>query len=341
MIQRVSIKDVAKLAGTSIATVSRTLNAADHPVSEELRSRVLQASLALRYRPNRMAQNLRKKQTTAIGLLVRDIGDTYFSGIAKGVTHEAEMRGLMPLVCSSRRDHGLEIEFMHLLAQHQVAGIILTGSGCRNKEFSSKMFDTVREIQGMGIRVVACAHQDIPMPQVLVDNFVIGRAAFSKLYSLGHRDFAVISGEGDNASTNMRIDGFVEAAHEAGVALEHEKDVYYGDFSWAHGRAAACRILEKRPRASAIFCTNDNIAIGVIRGLREMGCNPPEDMSVIGVGDIAMAPYTHPSLSTFHIPLGELGATALMLIFDPKADNDTRIFLDSSYMGRESVTRAK
>lgn len=331
--KQVSIKDVALRAGTSIATVSRILNHVQYPVSDDLRTRVEDAIRDLDYRPNRMAQNLRSKQTQSIGLIVRDISLSYFSFIAKGVTEEASSRGLMPLVCSSKRNPKLEIEYMRLLAQYQVAGIILAGAGWEDEDYTRRMESAVADLRAQGVRVVGCAPQMVPMPCALVDNADIGKQAFDALYAYGHTHFAVLGGEVTNMSNSLRIQGFAQAAERNGATYR----VATGRFSWEHGHAALAALLADDPAITAVYATNDHIAVGALRYLEENGKKVPGDISVVGTGDVAIAPYTFPALSTVRMPFAELGAMAVKMIFDPALTADTVIPFACPYIEREST----
>lgn len=328
-----SIKDVAVFAGTSIATVSRILNDTGYPVSQSLRLRVENAIRSLGYRPNRMAQNLRSKQALTIGLVIRDIGDSYFGAIAQGATEEASRRGLMPLVCSSKRDPKLELEYLHHLAQHQVAGIVLTGSGWEDKTYRTRLAQAVESLSIQGIRVVSCAPQTTGMPCALIDNFALGKDAFHVLHEQGHRYFGLLCGDSANLSTQLRMGGFAEGALGAGAAFVSAE----GTFSWQHGCTAAKQLVEAHPEITALFASTDSIAIGALRCLKEMGRKVPEDISVLGVGDIAVARYVSPALSTFSIPVNELGAAGVRLIFEQSATPETIVHLPYSYISRESV----
>ncbi len=333
MSKQVSIKDVALHAGTSIATVSRILNDVGYPISEALRLRVESAIRELGYRPNRMAQNLRSKQTQSIGLVVRDISDSYFGAIAQGVTEEASARGLMPLVCSSKRNPKLEIEYLRLLAQYQVAGVILAGAGWVDEDFRVRMKRTVQDLAKQGIRVVGCAPQEVPLPCALVDNTAIGREAHQLLHELGHTSFGVLAGDDINYSNLLRVKGFREAAAAAGTTWFEST----GAFSWQHGYSAVRELLTPHPEITAFFATNDNIAVGALRCLEEMGQKVPAQVSVLGVGDIAVAQYTSPALSTFRLPFYDLGTTAVKMIFDARLREDSVIPFASDYVRRESV----
>lgn len=331
--KKLSIKDVALRAGTSIATVSRILNNTAYPVSNELRRRVEEAISTLGYRPNRMAQNLRSRQTQSIGLIVRDISDTYFSAIAAGVTEEASTRGLMPLVCSSKRNPRLEIEYMRLLAQYQVAGVVLAGASWLDDDFAQRMETAVATLRAQGVRVVSCAPQQTTMPCALVDNVTVGKKAFTVLHELGHTHFAVLGGDAANFSNRLRIQGFIQEAEKHGAVCVESS----GTFSWEHGHEALPVLLTREPRITAVYATNDHIAVGALRYLEETGRRVPEEISVLGTGDIPVACYTVPALSTFRLPFAKLGATAVKMIFDPNLGEDTIVPFASEYVRRESV----
>lgn len=331
--KQVSIKDVSLRAGTSIATVSRILNNVGYPVSDELRTRVEAAIRDLGYRPNRMAQNLRSKQTQSIGLIVRDISTSYFSLIAKGVTEEASSRGLMPLVCSSKRNPKLEIEYLRLLAQYQVAGVILAGASWGDEDYIKRMRDTVEDLRAQDVRVIACAPQEVPMPSAMVDNTAIGKQAFDVLHRYGHSHMAILGGEEGNFSNRLRIRGFTEAADKKGATYK----ISSGEFSWEHGHDALAAILAEDPAITAVYATNDHIAVGALRYLEESGRKVPEEISVLGTGDVAVAPYTFPALSTIKMPFEQLGAAAVKMIFDPSLGIDTVVPFACEYVERESV----
>ena len=331
--KQVSIKDVALRADTSIATVSRILNNVGYPVSKQLRTRVEAAIRDLGYRPNRMAQNLRSKQTQSIGLIVRDISISYFSLIAKGVTEEASSRGLMPLVCSSKRNPRLEIEYLRLLAQYQVAGVILAGASWEDDEYKERLAETVENLRVQGVRVIGCAPQEVPMPCAMVDNVLIGKQAFDVLYEHGHTHIAILGGEVTNLSNKLRIQGIVDAAKAKGVTYK----VSSGAFSWEHGHAALSAILAEDPKITAVYATNDQIAFGALRYLEEHGRRVPQEISVMGTGDVAVAPYTFPALSTIKMPFEALGSAAVRMIFDPTLGENSLNMFECTYIARESV----
>jgi Transcriptional regulators len=331
--KQVSIKDVALRAGTSIATVSRILNNVGYPVSDELRSRVETAIREMDYRPNRMAQTLRSKQTQSIGLIVRDISDSYFGAVAKGVTEEASSRGLMPLVCTSKRDPKLEIEYMRILAQYQVAGVILAGAAWRDEAVRIRMKNAVKDLRLQGVRVVGCAPQETPMPCALVDNEALGRDAFHILHRQGHTRFAILSGDANNYASQLRVNGFTDEARNVGSFWTE----CTGAFTNLHGYNAMERVLAEYPETTAVYATNDNIAVGALRYLEQAGKQVPTELSVLGTGDMTIASYTFPALSTMRLPYAELGAAAVKMIFEPHVRDNAVTAFPYEYIKRESV----
>jgi DNA-binding LacI/PurR family transcriptional regulator len=239
----------------------------------------------------------------------------------------------MPLVCSSKRNPKLEIEYMRLLAQYQVAGIILAGASWEDADYRKRMEETVADLRAQGVRVIGCAPQGVPMPCALVDNAGIGKQAFDALHTHGHSHFAVLGGEASNMSNRLRIQGFTQAAEKKGAACT----IATGPFSWEHGHDALSSILSEHHEITAVYATNDHIALGALRYLEENGRNVPGEISVMGTGDVAVAPYTFPALSTVKMPFEALGAAAVRMIFDPNLGEDTVVPFPCTYIERESV----
>lgn len=334
-----SIRDVAQLADVSLATVSRVLGGADYPVRPDLREKVLKAAAELHYQPNRIAQNLRSRNTNVIGLLVRDISDHYFADIAKGVTDEASRRGLMTLVCTTQRDHAKEVKVLETLSQYKVKGIILAGAGWRNDaENYSKLMHSIDVLKKEGVRIVCCAPHQFETASVTVDNEAIGKMAFREFEKQGHRKFLVLGGDEDNLSSYYRIRGFIELALSTGCCVIKDETENSGTFTWEYGSKAVEKLLPTHPDATAVFCTNDNIAFGVLSKLLSMGIRVPEDISVLGVGDVDVAAFSTPPLSTFKVPFVEIGRQAVNMIEDKAQPN---IVLQSTFVSRGSVSTVK
>ena len=312
---RVSIKNVAKEAGVSIATVSRIINNTAYPVSDELRERVLEAISKLHYQPCFSAQSLRTRVSSTIGLLVRDIADPYFASIAKGVTERALALSLMPLVCSTNRDPDLELRYLRLLSQYQVAGIVLAGAGWMDADHMQAMTGVVDMLVAQQIRLVACSPYEISIPTVSVDNEAVGRSAHAVLWGKGHRAFVVLGGQKNNLSSHLRVQGFLQAHAEknCGTACTVLHQASYGRQG---GYDAGCEAARLGGNSTAMFCVTDSIAIGALRGLADNGREAPHRMSVISVGDTEAAAFTSPALSTFRISLEDIGRRAVNLIVE-------------------------
>jgi DNA-binding LacI/PurR family transcriptional regulator len=161
----------------------------------------------------------------------------------------------------------------------------------------------------------------------------IGRESFDLLYAKGHRYFGLLCGDKANLSNQFRVGGFVERATAAGVTVTRLE----GTFSWRHGYAGAQELARSHPEITAFFASTDIIAVGALHGLADMGRKVPDEISVLGVGDTMVAPYTSPALSTFRLPLHDLGAAGVALIFSPDATDETVVNLPYTYVSRGSV----
>lgn len=321
---RASIKDVAKEAGVSIATVSRIVNSVDYPVSDELRDRVHQVIKRLHYQPCFSAQSLRTRTTSAIGLLVRDIADPYFSSIAKGVTERALGLSLMPLVCSTNRDPDLEVRYLQLLSQYQVAGIVLAGAGWREPEHLQAMSAEIDTLFEQGIRVVACSPHAISIPTITVDNEALGAAAYENLWNRGHRSFVVLGGQEHNLSSYQRVQGFVRTHQGHGLPSSACVVLHQASYNRRESYAAGCEAAHLAG-CTAMFCITDSLAIGALRGLADNGVEVPHQMSLISVGDTETAAFSTPALTTFRISLDTIGARAVDLIMEKKEPDRTYV----------------
>lgn len=334
--KNVSIKDVAKEASVSITTVSRILNNIDYPVSNEARKRVEKAIKDLGYIPNKAAQNLRKNETRTIGLIVRDIGDPYFSEMAKGVTEKAAQLNYMAMVSDSNRNMDYELKYLDLMIRQGVKGIIISGGGIMEEEYQSELQKRVQDARRLGIKVVALSSQGIDLPLVTVDNIQIGKTVCNFFILNNYKKIAFIGGNEKVTTNYERLLGYKIALKEKGMEID-ENLIINGQFTWEAGYET-CKILFDRKREiDSIFCANDNIAIGVIRFLRENKIKIPNEVSLIGVGDIPIAQYTSPSLTTVKIPFNLIGNRAVELICSDENIEDSSIYFKTQLIVRESI----
>ncbi|MCL5998331.1 MAG: LacI family transcriptional regulator [Chloroflexi bacterium] len=332
----VTIKDVARAAGVSITTVSHTINGTRR-VSDELKARVLRAMEALDYRPNVLARSLRVGQTKTIGLIIPDNSNLFFAEIARAIEDVGYQHGYSVILCNSDGQTDKQQQYVQTLVDKQVDGIVFISSG-----------ETAEDLQNVidnGIEVVV-VDRDVPNVSadiVLVDNELAGYQATRYLIDLGHRRIACISGPSQLTPSSHRVDGYRRAMQEAGLGVSAEYLVG-GDFQIEGGETGIIKLLGLPSRPSAVFVCNDMMAIGVIRGARRLGLQIPEDLSIVGFDNIALARATCPALTTMAQPIPDIARIATeLLIQRMKGDIDAperqRIVLPARLIVRESCCR--
>ena len=297
-----TIKDVARLAGVSITTVSHVINETRY-VSDELRGRVLAAMQELNYRPNVLARSLRRGETRTIGLVVPDNSNPFFAEVARIVEDVGFEKGYSVILCNSDGSLEKEAAYISVLIAKQVDGVIFIAAGSKHEH--------LHELTAQGIPVVV-ADRDIPQSLadvVLVDNEKGGYEATRYLLSLGHRRIACIAGPSDLTPSADRVRGYRRAQEEAGISIE-EGWIVPGDFRYQGGEAATARLLRLGEPPSAIFACNDVMAIGALRTLQNAGLQVPGDVSIIGFDDIPLASAMSPALTTVAQPTAELSTLA-------------------------------
>lgn len=336
--KRTSINDVARRAGVSISTVSRIINNTGYPVSAGVRRKVLRAVEELHYAPSLAAQGLRRSFSNVIGLIVRDIADHYFGEIARGVTERALQLGYLCFVCNTGRDPENEMSYHELLWQHRVKGIILGGGGIDTPEYQRLLAKQLHRCEQYGLRLVGLGPQGRRVPSVTVDYARVAGVIAGRLLDEGHREIAFITGSRRVFTSLEHVAGLRAALETRGLRLD-ERLVLYGDFTERDGYEC-CRELLSRGRPFTGVCAgSDTIAIGVLHALSEAGRRVPDDVSVIGVGDIPPARYMAPPLTTLRIPRYEMGVRAVEIIAGEAATPEQPIVLSPELVERRSVRR--
>jgi LacI family transcriptional regulator len=302
-----TIRDVAVEAGVSPATVSRFLNKTiDLP--KQTADRIVAAVARLNYRPNALAKRLSLGASEVIGLVTPDIANPFFAGLAAAAEDEAARLGYSMLLSSTLGARDREIATVEQLGSRHVDGLIIMTN--RPDDGSLARYLT-------GRRDVVLLDEDIPgadVPKVFVENQAGAYAATRHLIEAGHRTIGHIGGPADLFSEQERYAGFAAAMAEAGlpVAKQHILLKSY-DQSWGH--AAILRMMRGRTPPTAVFTSSDYIAIGVLKGLREIGLEVPADLSIASFDDMPFADLLHPPLTTVRQPadeMGRLGVRALV-----------------------------
>lgn len=293
----------------SIATASRVLNGSSHPVSEATRSRVLAAADELGYRPSELARALVKRTSRIVGVLVGDIVDPYFAEIARGVEDVATSVGHLTMVCNTDRRPAAELAHLDVLRDYHAAGVVFAGSGYEQAAEASALRAAVADLQERGSVVVALAVRDLDCPSVLVDNRAAARAATEHLLELGHRRIAFVEGPAGLHTSVHRLEGFRTAIAAAGA----DSVVLPGGFEFEAG-AAAAETLVAGELPDAVLGVNDEVAIGLLTGLRRGGVDVPGQVSVAGIDDTRPARLV--DLTSVSLPLHELGESAARVILE-------------------------
>ena len=300
--QPVTISEVARRAGVSIATVSRVLNQVPCHVKAEARKRVLRVVQQLDYRPNALARSLHQKRTHTLGILITDISNPYYGGIARGIEDVARQHGYALFVCNTDRRPDVMEHYIDVLRENRVDAIIIGGGGRPGRRHFQTLYQR-------SVPVVLIGRYDVPLPAVRVDNVKGGWEAATHLIHLGHRRIAILSGPATSTSIQDRMKGYRRALAEHRLSLP-EHWMLEGDLRPAGALQLAERLLKARGRPSAILAANDQMAIAAIRAALKLGLRVPEDLSVVGFDNIELASYVSPALTTMGLPLHRMGVAA-------------------------------
>ncbi|MEP0807086.1 MAG: LacI family DNA-binding transcriptional regulator [Chloroflexota bacterium] len=294
-----TIRDVAKHAGVSITTASYVLNNTGN-ISESTRLRVLEAAEKLNYHPNAFARHLKKVKTRTIGVFITRFGGAFYEEILEGI-HSVILETDYELIVSPETRSP-----RRLLHYRQVDGAIV---------FDSKIpDDSVLKLASRRFPIVVLdrlLQNDFLLP-LLLDNAQGVREAFQHLYGQGARRIAFVAGAPDSIDNAERMETFLAEAKRHDVTVT----VHQGNFTEQSGYEAAQTVFRARERTEAVFCANDQMAIGFLRAMRERGLQAPADIAVVGFDDIPIARYMTPSLSTVGASRFEWGASATRQLLD-------------------------
>lgn len=301
-----TIKDVARRAQVSIATVSHVLNGT-RPVSEEVRRRVVDAAQALNYHPDGRARSLRRKRTQSLGLVIPDNANPFFAALARAIEDASFARGYSVILGNADGNPRKERLYLDVFTEQRVDGVILATVA------STRHNALLLLKRGTPCVVMDRANPDLPVDTVQVDNRLGARLAVEHLISLGHRRIACIGGPANLVTGTERVAGFREALRRAGLDVEGALLVN-GDFSFESGYRAARQLLDQRAPPTAIFAANDLMALGVIRACSDLGARVPDDVAVAGFDDVPLASMIQPRLTTVAQPLTEMARIAIELL---------------------------
>jgi LacI family transcriptional regulator len=331
-----TIVDIARTLGVSAMTVSRALSG--HPeVAEATRARVVDCAKMLGYRPNRWARSLVTRRSSIIGIIVPDIAHSYFAEITRGVEDVLGGAEFDLLLCHSGQNWQKERAEMNMLIGSQVDGLIIASEQPQNDP------GHLLELRERRIPFVLIDRffPDFDFPSVHVDDLQVGRIATEYLIRNGHRSIAHLYGPGFSPAT-LRKRGFEEAMRDAGLPLEQHW-ILPGRFDVGSAVESAQKLITSRPRPTAIFAGNDQMAVGAARACRDIGLRIPQDISIIGAGNIEGTYHPYPFLTTIDWPRQELGRTAasllVQMILEPEKEMEPLLPLTPRLLIRQSAGR--
>jgi LacI family transcriptional regulator len=310
-----TIVDVAREAGVSIKTVSRVLNH-EPGVHESTRDAVLKVVEALRYRPKQSARSLAGGRSFLIGRLYYDPSASFVGSVQQGATLRCRELGYHLVVESLHNDApDLRQQIDRMVMALRPDGMILTPPLCDNPEVLAALRESGTPC------VLMSPERDIRgVPSVRMDDVHAAEEITNLLLSLGHQRIAFIKGPPDQSASAARYEGFANALRTHDLTLDPEL-VQPGSFTFASGRDAAHRLLSGRQRPTAVFASNDDMALGVLAAAHRLGLNVPNELSVVGFDDSPAASLVWPPLTTVRQPVVEMAREAVeMLVSGHKAE---------------------
>lgn len=303
------IKDVARVAGVSTATVSRALTHPDR-LSEGTRRKVFAAIKSTGYRVNQAARNLRTRRARAVLVLVPNLGNPFFSVILSSITDVLSANGYSVLVLDSQQLGASQTAVSDCFLNGSVEGMIALDG-----HMSDATGQALQSANMMRNVVFCCEWSDAwPLPSIRSDNGLGAKMAMDHLVALGHSRIAHVTGPEGNVLADARKAAYLETCAAHGLDLRPEW-IVQGDFSLGAGALAADRILALDTRPTAVFCASDAMALSFIARIKQHGLRVPEDLSVVGFDDIEMAAFADPSLTTIRqdrTRIGRLAAEELL-----------------------------
>lgn len=338
----VSIKEVAELAGVSIATVSRCINNPEK-VTEKTRLKVQDAVLQTGYSPNTLAQSFRRGRTNLVMVVLPSIGDPFFTTVMRGIRTAAKAKGYSVVIEETQLNTMTADEIGAMLVSRQTDGIILLAS---MSPFGTEIL-SAKSRRRLPI-VVGCekvSSELADLPSVHIDNVAAAKDATNYLISQGHQRIGMISGQQLSLLTKDRELGYRAAMKQANLPIE-DGWVAQGQLSISGARQATRDLLNQAKRPTAIFCANDEMAIGCLHEIKAAGLKVPDDISVVGFDDIRYAEVTDPPLTTISQPAEEIGERVMYRLCrrieegrgNGKNDNESQI-VSHKLVVRQSVAK--
>ncbi len=341
-----TIKDVAELAGVSISTVSRVTNGSK-AVSPLLKVKVEQAIEELNYSANSLARGLKGTSTKRIAVIITTISRTFFTSVLEGIHQVASRRGYSVIIAETYDSIEKEMQLVTSFASQWVDGIILASSAYDTDKKTLRYISTLHSLSKKDVPIPVVT-LEFPLDNKYVDAVVIdhekaAHEAVKYLIDSGRRDVVHVSIPKNHYMGKKRIEGYCRAMREAGLPVT-EDSIWPGNYTTYSGFEAADKMIAKGRHFDAVFCANDQMAVGVMKACVDHKLRIPEDVAVMGNDDIFAASIVSPTLSSIYVPKVEMGAIAATQLIDQIASGEFRkrrlvTALDYKIIERESTTQ--
>jgi DNA-binding LacI/PurR family transcriptional regulator len=315
----VTLKDIAEHLNISVSTVSRVVNNKDR-VDPQTRKRVLNALEEFQYRPNEVARSLKRKTSKAIGIVVPDISNVFFSTVIKGVESVARQYGYSVIVCNSDESREIEDEYTDLLLQKQVSALIIATVGGN--------MDFFKLYKRAGVPVVFIDNipkMDSNFDFVAIDNIKASYKLVEHLVKLGHKEIAIITGSLNETTALERLQGWENCLKDNNITIRKEW-IATGDFKQQSGYNSMQRLLNGRKVPTAVFAANNFLSYGAIRAILDANLRIPEDIALVGFDAVDLTGLVRPRITSVIQPAEEIGVIAGEIIMRKINNNKTAVF---------------
>jgi LacI family transcriptional regulator len=312
------------------------MSGSSHPVSELTRQRVLSAADRLAFEPNRLARALVTARSQTVGVIVHDISDPYFGDIVKGLEDGLQADDYRLFVASSMRDPEKELDYVRAFQAHQVDAIVFAASSIADPSYTDAVRGLTRRFQARGGVVITLSDHVVDGPSVIFDNRSAVGEMVGYLAQRGHHEIGYIGGPPELEVSRIRLEGFTAAMTDRGMTVG-QGHLAEGDFTFTGGSHAMAGLLA-HAEMTAVVAANDLMAIGAMRHLQASGMVVPDDISVAGLDDIAIAEYGPVPLTTLRIPTYEIGRQGASILLEALGGGDPEdVSVAGEIIERESV----
>ncbi|HHW48115.1 MAG TPA: LacI family transcriptional regulator [Clostridiaceae bacterium] len=316
---KATLKDIAEHLNVSVSTVSRVINGKGR-VGKETRERVLEAIKELNYQPNEIARSLKRQSSRTIGVIVPDISNAFYANIIKGIEKVARENEKSIIVCNSDENITLEEEYVQLLAQKQVIGLIVASVGGNAEVF--------KQYRQHGLPIVFI--DNLPKIEdnydfVAIDNYKASYKLAEHLIEQGYRKFAIITGPLNQSTASERQEGFIKCLKDNGIEINY-KFIASGEFKLESGYSIMKKWLKGIDKPMALFAANNFIAYGAIKAINEEGLKIPEDIAVVCFDAVDVTGLIKPQITSVNQPAFDIGTIAANIIIRKEKNKKVKAY---------------